>query len=216
LEPLPKKLYVYGAAMFLIVLAFYSIPVNMALFMQQEGIGNSKNAGAVISVATAAGFFAGLLLGRVKRLLQTNFIAIQLLLMATGFFVLGNSSQLFIIGIGVGFMGFGVGSIMPTVFDQVSRQVPKSQTVQAMAVVTSMLFFGQFFSPLFYHGVGVLFANETIRFLYMFFATSMFLVAIVFFVVAFRVRFRHKKKLTSISRQLVTYPEANKNRVKEG
>ncbi|WNF36267.1 MFS transporter [Bacillaceae bacterium IKA-2] len=215
LERLPKKLYVYGTAMFLIVLAFYSIPVNMALFMQQEGIGNSKNAGAVISVATATGFFAGLLLGRVKRLLQTNFIAIQLLLMAIGFFVLGNSSQVFFIGIGVGFMGFGFGSIIPTVFDQVSRQVPKTQTVQAMAIVTSMLFFGQFFSPLFYHGVGVLFANETIRFLYMFFATSTFLVAIVFFALAFRVRFRHKKKLTSISRQLVTYPEVNKNEIKD-
>lgn len=49
----------------------------------------------------------------------------------------------------------------------------------------------------------------------MFFATSMFLVAIVFLVLAFRVRFRHKKKQPSINGQLVTYPEANKNRLKE-
>lgn len=49
----------------------------------------------------------------------------------------------------------------------------------------------------------------------MFFASSMFLVALVFLVLAFRVRFRHKKKLTSISGQLVTYPEANKNEIKE-
>lgn len=185
---LPKKLYAFGAAMFFIVLAFYSIPANMALFLKQEGIGSSRSAGLVISLSTAAGFVAGLLLGRIKRLLQTYFTAIQLLLMGAGFFIISVSSHLFLIGVGVGLMGFGFGSIVPTVFDQVSRQVPKSQTVQAMAIVTSMLFLGQFSSPIFLDGIGMLFANETIRFIYAFLAGSTFLVAFAFFLVAFKNR----------------------------
>ncbi|WP_416150346.1 MFS transporter [Salipaludibacillus sp. HK11] len=191
--PLPKKLYAYGAAMFFIVLAFYSVPTNMALYIQEEGIGNSQSSGAVISIATAAGFFAGLLLGRVKRLFQTYFIAFQLLLMGTGFFIVAISNHLFFIGLGVGFMGFGFGSILPTVFDQVSRQVPKSQTVQAMAIVTSMLFFGQFSSPIVLDGIGVLFGNESIRFMYMFLSGSMIFVAIVFLAIAIKVMLLKKK-----------------------
>lgn len=186
--PLPKKLYAYGAAMFFLVLGFYSIPTNMALFIQQEGIGNSQSAGAVISIATAAGFFAGILLGKVKRVFGTYFVAFQLTLMSIGFLIVGISSNLVIIGLGVGFMGFGFGSILPVVFDQVSRQVPRSQTVQAMAIVTSMVFFGQFSSPIFLDGIGVLFGNDSIRFMYLFLSSSMFIVAIAFFVVAFKTR----------------------------
>lgn len=207
--PLPKKLYAYGVAMFFIVLAFYSIPTNMALFIQEEGIGSSQNAGVVISIATAAGFFAGLLLGRVKRLFQTYFVAIQLVLMGTGFFIVAISNHLFMIGLGVGFMGFGFGSILPTVFDQVSRQVPKRQTVQAMAIVTSMLFFGQFSSPIFLDGIGVLFGNDTIRFMYMFLSGSMFLVAIAFLILAFKARLTNKKGLPSNGENLIDYPKAN-------
>ncbi|WP_096200462.1 MFS transporter [Bacillus sp. FJAT-45350] len=191
--PLPKKLYAYGAAMFLIVLAFYSIPANMALYIQQEGIGSSKNAGAVISVATAAGFFAGLLLGRVKRLLQTYFIAFQLMLMGLGFLITAMTNNLVFIGVGVGFMGFGFGSILPIVFDQVSRQVPRTQTVQAMAIVTSMLFFGQFSSPIFLDGIGLLFSNDSIRFMYMFLSVGIFIVASIFFVIAFKTALTQKK-----------------------
>lgn len=206
--PLPKKLYAYGAAMFFIVLAFYSVPANMALFIQQEGIGNSKNAGIVISVATAAGFFAGLLLGQVKRLFQTYFVAIQLLLMAIGFFIIAISNHFVVMGLGVGFMGFALGSIMPTVFDQVSREVPKTQTVQAMAIVTSMLFFGQFSSPLLLDGIGILFGNESIRFMYMFLSVSILIVAMVFLVIAFKIGLTHKKGLLSNDKQLIKYPEA--------
>ncbi len=209
LAPLPKKLYAYGAAMFFIVLAFYSVPTNMALFIQQEGIGSSKNAGLVISIGTAAGFFAGLLLAKVRRLLQTYFVAIQLLLMGIGFFITAISNHLFIIGLGVGFMGFGFGSILPTVFDQVSRQVPKSQTVQAMAIVTSMLFLGQFSSPLFLDGIGVLFSNETIRFMYLFLSSSIILVALAFFVVTFKTGLTQKKRILGNRKELIEYPEAN-------
>ncbi|WP_332633507.1 MFS transporter [Halalkalibacter flavus] len=181
LQPLPKQIYVFGVAMFFIVLAFHSIPVNVALFMQQEGIGNAQIAGIVISVGTAAGFVAGLLLARSKRLLHNYFITIMLVIMAFGFLTVGISQISFITGLGVGILGFGFGSIMPTVFDEVSRQVPRVQTVQAMAVVTGMLFFGQFFSPILLDSVGYLFGNESIRFTYQFLSGSMFLVAIVFF-----------------------------------
>jgi len=90
------------------------------------------------------------------------------------------------IGLGVGFMGFGFGSILPVVFDQVSRQVPRSQTVQAKAIVTSMVFFGQFSSPIFLDVIGVLFGNDSIRFMYLFLSSGMFVVVIVFFVFALK------------------------------
>ncbi|NEU30332.1 MFS transporter [bacterium LRH843] len=193
---LPKKIYMFGAAMFFILLAFYSIPANIALFMQQEGIGNSHHAGIVIAIGTAAGFVAGLILARLTRLLQSYYVMTQLVLMAVGFFVVSFSEHTVMLGLGVGLLGFGMGALMPTVFDQVTRHVPRSQTVQAMAVVTSMLFFGQFFSPIILDGIGVLFGNGTIRFTYQFLGCGMLLVAIGFFRAAIQQK-RAKEQLAS-------------------
>ncbi|OLO27329.1 hypothetical protein BTR23_20620 [Alkalihalophilus pseudofirmus] len=194
LAPLPKKLYAYGLGMFSIVLVFFAIPVNMALYMHQEGIGSSQFAGVVISVGTMAGFIAGLLLTRLRHWLQNYFITIQLLLMGIGFFTMSISQHVFIIALGVGIAGFGFGSVLPMVFDRVSRQVPKAQTVQAMAIVTSMLFLGQFSSPIILDGVGMLFANDTIRFLYYFLSIAMLVVAGAFLVAAIKLSIRQKRE----------------------
>ncbi|WP_062049442.1 hypothetical protein [Bacillus sp. JCM 19034] len=85
---LPKKVYLTGAAMFFILLVFFALPSNMALYMQQENIGNSQYAGMVISVGTAAGFVAGLMLAQTKRLLSKYFNTVLLFLMASGYFII--------------------------------------------------------------------------------------------------------------------------------
>lgn len=90
----------------------------------------------------------------------------------------------------LGLLGFGFGSIIPTVFDQVSRQVPRSQTVQAMTLVTSMLFFDQFFSPILLDGVGMLFGNESIRFTYQFVGSAILSVSICFYFFSIKARKR--------------------------
>ncbi|NEU30331.1 MFS transporter [bacterium LRH843] len=167
-KPIPKKIYALSAAVFFLMMAFFSVPSNMALFMQQEGIGSSNYAGIVISMGTAAGFIAGFVMQKVKKVIKSYFVVTQLFLMAVGFFVMGYSYHMLIVALGVGLMGFGFGSIFPTILDEVTRHVSKEQTVQAMAIVTSMIFFGQFFSPLILDGVRILFANETIRFTYQF------------------------------------------------
>ncbi|MFA9456354.1 MFS transporter [Halalkalibacter sp. AB-rgal2] len=182
LEPLPKSVYFTGASMFFIILVFFALPSNMALFMQQEGIGNSQNAGMVISAGTAAGFVAGLILAQIKRIFQRFFYTVMLLLMAIGFLIIAFAPNAFIIGCGVGLMGFGFGSLMPTVFDHVTRIVPRVQVVQAMAVVTSMLFLGQFLSPIILDSIGILVGDESIRFTYFLLAGSLFLVSTVFFI----------------------------------
>ncbi len=181
---LPKQIYGFGVSMFLIVLAFYSIPSNIALYMQQEGIGNSQQAGIVIAIGTATGFVAGLMLRKLNQFLKKYYVMTQLLFMAIGFFVISTATSTVILGAGVGFMGFGFGALVPIVFDQVPRYVPRAQTVSAMAVVTSMLFFGQFFSPIILDGIGLLFANETIRFTYQFLGSGMIGAALVFFGIA--------------------------------
>ncbi|GAE31055.1 MFS transporter [Halalkalibacter hemicellulosilyticus] len=181
LEPLPKRVYFTGVAMFFILLVFFALPSNMALFMQQEGIGNSQNAGMVISAGTAAGFVAGLILARTKRFFQHFFYTGMLLLMAVGFLIIAFAPNAIIIGCGVGLMGFGFGSLMPIVFDHVTHLVPRVQVVQAMAVVTSMLFLGQFLSPIILDSIGVLVGDGSIRFTYFLLAGSLFLVSIGFF-----------------------------------
>src|SRR5699024_5716162 len=94
-KKIPKQVYAFGVAMFFIVLAFYAIPSNMALFMQQEGIGDSQQAGIVIAVGTAAGFVAGLVLHRLNRFLRSYYVPVQLAFMAVGFYIISYSAGTF-------------------------------------------------------------------------------------------------------------------------
>ncbi|MGJ9383562.1 MFS transporter [Salipaludibacillus sp. CF4.18] len=192
---LPKIIYLYGLGMFLTMMVFFSIPSNIALFMVQEDIGNPQLAGVVISSGTASGFVSGLILGYVYQWLKTYFIPMQVLLFAIGFFVVSLSTNSLTMGVGVAIAGFGMGSIIPTVFDQVSREVPKSQTVQAMAIVTSMLFLGQFLSPIVFDFVGVLFGNPTIRFTYQVLTISLIFACLGFFINSFKRYKRYKSHM---------------------
>jgi MFS family permease len=188
LAPLPKKVYLLGGGLFFLILAFYSIPANMALFIHEEGIGSSQMAGIIIAIATATGLVAGIVLNKVNQLLNAYVIPSQLFLMAAGFLLVGFSNHLVFLAAGVACMGFGFGIIMPIVFDRVTREVPRIQVVQAMALVTSLLFLGQFASPIVLDGIGMMANQSSIRFIYQFVGTAMLIVSLAYLFIAYRVK----------------------------
>ncbi|GAF66814.1 MFS transporter [Alkalihalobacillus trypoxylicola] len=189
---LPVSVYGYGLAMFFLLLAFYSLPANIALYMQETGLGDSKFAGIVISIGTATGFFAGLLLSKLTYWLKGYFLVIQLLLMSIGFVIMGWSYHIIFLMLGIGIIGFGFGSLMPTVMDRVTKLVPRNKTVRAMAIVTSMLFLGQFLSPLVLDFIGWLVGNETIRFTYQFVGVSIFIMTLFTFCYVYKQKIKKK------------------------
>lgn len=178
-QRLPKEVYFLGGSIFLLMIAFFSVPSNMALFIQKEGVGTSQLSGFVIAVAPGFGFVAGLFLKQWKNVVRSNFIAVNLFIMAVGFICIGYSSHALVLAVGVAMMGYTFGAILPVIFNEVTKQVDKTQTMQAMAVATSMLFVGQFFCPLILDAIRYLFAQDTIRFSYQFLAYGLFLFSFV-------------------------------------
>lgn len=64
---LPKAVYGWAACAFLLMLAFYAIPVNLAIFLERNSLGGASSAGVAIAVVTASGFLAGLSFASVKK-----------------------------------------------------------------------------------------------------------------------------------------------------
>ncbi|SFH27591.1 Predicted arabinose efflux permease, MFS family [Desulfotomaculum arcticum] len=167
-EKLPEKLYGLAAAMFLLMVAFYSIPTNMSLFIEGNGFGGAETSGIVMSLNSVGGIIAGLTLSRVKNILQKYMITVLLGVVALGYVLISTAQVLLPVVVGVGLIGFGFGSLMPLILVQVTQSVEREQTVTAMAVVSSMIYLGQFLSPVILDAAGVILGNETISFTYRF------------------------------------------------
>lgn len=162
-KSLPLAVYLSGAAVLLLMLVFYSIPTNMALFLQANHIGEARLSGMVIALITASGFVAGLVLSRVQGVVGRRMVPAMLGCMAGGFWLLSAAASLAPVVAGVVLIGFSYGSLFPLILVSITGAVPRHRTVLAMAVASSCLFLGQFISPLVLDGLGAIIGTASPR-----------------------------------------------------
>ena len=189
-EKLPLTVYTYAGAAFLLMTAFFVIPTTMALLMEDRGIGGAREAGLVIAAASAAGFLAGILFKKTHAWSGRWLVPSQVALMAIGFFLLAGAGSMTELATGTAAFGFGMGSLMPFFLVRVSTATPPESTVKAMAIVTSMVFLGQFLSPLLLRGIGEAFGDPSIVFSYRFLAIATAMIAATAFLRTCWVRVR--------------------------
>ena len=144
---LPFAVYAWGAGVFAMMLAFYAIPVNIAIFLDHNALGGASKAGLAMSATTACGFVAGLTFARIKNLTRTLLPVVLLAAIALGYLLLSQASALPEVLVGVGMVGIGMGWTMPALFNGATHAGGKGTGVQVMAIVTSLAFAGQFLSP---------------------------------------------------------------------
>jgi len=161
---LPGAVYAWGGGVFALMVAFYALPVNLAIFLEQNRFGGASMAGIAASVLTGTGFVAGLAFGRVRTLLPSLFPALPPALFASGYLLLGRAADLPQALLGVGLVGTGVGWAMPTLLNGATRAGGEGAGVRVMAVMTSLVFTGQFLSPVILGFLGETFGNGSIRF----------------------------------------------------
>lgn len=164
---LPLAIYRLAAGMFLLNVVFFALPPTMAFFMKESALGTSRAAGTAVACSTLAGFFAGLLLNKTRQLFGKRFLPSMLAFMAMGFLILHFSIALCMVFGGCFLIGFANRSLYPYVFLKASNSVSGNQTVKAMAVLSSMIYLGQFTSPILLAFLGKIFGNPTIRFSYL-------------------------------------------------
>lgn len=113
---LPVAVYGWGICAFLFMLSFYAVPMNLAIFMEEQGIGGSALAGLAISLITFTGFLAGLLFGRIRKVTATFLPSLVFAVMAAGYFILSQASSLVHVLPATAIIGLGLGWGLPTIY----------------------------------------------------------------------------------------------------
>ncbi|MGX9416198.1 MFS transporter [Vibrio sp. WJH972] len=163
-QKLPKSVYAWASGAFALMVAFYAIPVNIAIFMQNNHLGDSSLSGIALAVLTACGFIAGLFYVKVRLFLKSFLLIVLFGMMAVGFLLLSQAASVSQILIAISIVGFGLGWTMPTLYSGASHAGGKGAGVRVMAIVSCMLFLGQFLSPIILDALGQLLGNTSTRF----------------------------------------------------
>ncbi|WP_027179977.1 MFS transporter [Maridesulfovibrio bastinii] len=138
----------WGIGMFLLMIAFYSIPVNIAIYLQNHHIGDSRMAGAAMAVMTAASFLTGLAYGNLKTVLRGWLPSLSLAVFAISYYGLSAFPSVLPLFCCLMLNGMAFGILVPSIMDGVTKTAEHTSGTAGTSVVTSFLFAGQFASPL--------------------------------------------------------------------
>src|SRR5699024_9808635 len=112
---LPLAVWGYALAMGGIMLAYYSVATNMALFLDEKNIGGASIAGVVVAFTTVGGMITSLFLVQLEFALKKFVMTIMLAGMALAFFTLTFTNSLLLVILSVTLIGFGQGSLFPLI-----------------------------------------------------------------------------------------------------
>lgn len=163
---IPFGVYGWALAMGGIMLAYYSVATNMALYLEQNNLGGAALAGTVVSFTTVGGMITSLLLVQIEMTFKKYVIPIMLFGMGAAFFMLSFTDSIVLVIISVSLVGFGQGSLFPIIVLKVLDCVDFHQADRAVAIASSFTFSGQFLSPIVLDTVGKLANSTAIRFQY--------------------------------------------------
>lgn len=174
----PTHVYKVAFIMLLFSILFFVITPTMALFLKNNGLGDSRMAGFAIAFTTLFGATSGFVLPRTLKITGRFFMPVMLFIISAGFLFLYFSTFIGMVFIGASLIGFSNRSIYPIFFYKATQGVPSEYSIRATAIVSATIYLGQFLAPIFQKCVGTLFQNPSTRFLYLFVAITTIVSAI--------------------------------------
>lgn len=190
-ERFPWSFWGIAIAMFFLNMVFFVLTPTMALFLKNNDLGDSRMAAFAIAIASLSGFFAGMFLNSVRKLTGIYFLPAMIALSATGFLIFRLSFSMTVVYIGALFIGFGNRSLYPFLFLKATEGISREVSVQALSIISAMVFLGQFMAPIFLRLIGIIFHDNSIRFSYM--AISFSSLGVAFFLALFIMIERKRK-----------------------
>ena len=163
---IPLSIYGIAFAACGIMLAYYAVATNMALYLEQSQLGSSQTAGLVMSFTTVGGMITSLILVRLQVVFRHYLMSVALLAMGIGFGILTFSHSIPVILISVCIVGFGQGIAFPLINDKALGGTDRTITDRAISIVASMIYVGQFLSPVVLDSISRIAGIPTIRFQY--------------------------------------------------
>lgn len=161
---LPAGVFGLGLLTVLLMVVFYLLPTKIALFIQEIGIGDSRQSGLVIASLNLAAFLIGMTFGKLRKYLKRFTALFGISLLTMGLTLIYFSGSITLISIGMFLSGLGIGSLMPLLFLSTANLVPDTLNASALSITNSSLYLGQFISPLVFTIIATVFQAEGIRF----------------------------------------------------
>jgi len=144
----PALFIIYGVA-FLSMVFLFAMILFMPKIVEQFGVVNPFHIGIFISILWLTAIMTSLVYGRIKTLLSYRaLLVIILFLWVAGFIVISQASSIWMIGISVVLIGLCQGIVFPTVTLWAGESVPTSFLGRIISYNTTVLFIGQFLSPI--------------------------------------------------------------------
>ncbi|MGL4293245.1 MAG: MFS transporter [Bacteroidales bacterium] len=152
-------MFIYFMASYIAIIISFNLP-----FVIQHYNLSSSYAGTMISIFFLAIMLPGFFINKILDLLKNNVIHISFLLLALGLLFVILFKSVFLIVIGVFFVGFGYGIIQPLVYDKTTLAARPEKAVLALAFVMSVNYLAILACPfivdffqIIFHEKGVLF-----------------------------------------------------------
>ena len=143
-----RKLLPYVLTMFAVMAVFYALPSNFSMVMAKENLVPTSIVGLIMSLQNIFAFITGMIFSFLLKKLKhfTKFFGI--ITLALGFFFLGFTNLLISTILGVIFVGFGLGTLLPILNAQIPFLIRKENLTAAMALASAMIYLGEFLSPI--------------------------------------------------------------------
>ena len=143
----------YVSAMFITMVVFYTVPSNFSMIVTKENLVPTSFIGLLMSVQNIIAFITGLTLSVIVKKIggYTKYFASAMMIL--GFFSLSFTANIVMLIIGLIAIGIGMGTLAPILNTQISFRVDKDKMTSAMAIMSAMLYLGQFLSPILIDGL---------------------------------------------------------------
>jgi MFS family permease len=148
-----RKIAPYVFAMFITMVIFYTVPSNFSIIVTKENLVPTSFIGLLMSVQNISAFITGLALSIIVKKVgrYTKYSASGML--ALGFFSLSFTGNIVPVILGLVALGVGLGTLAPILNAQISLHVDKGKMTSSMAIMSAMLYLGQFLSPIIIDGI---------------------------------------------------------------
>ncbi len=163
IHKLPLGVYGMSFLTVLLMIVFYLVPTQIAIFLQETNLGDPGQSGISIATMNLVAFFLGFAFGSIRKHLKSLATFMALLSLSAGLIALNYVQNFPAVLISLFFVGGGIGILMPTIFLTTANLVPNELNGPALSITNSGLYLGQFISPLFFSLIGILFHAQTIR-----------------------------------------------------
>jgi MFS family permease len=138
--------YLTIAAMLVFMSFAMVIIYNLAVFIMNEGLGISADAGIASSINTVASFFISLGFGYFFRFLKRYVSVLGLVFMACAYFVLSIAHSIPLVYLGMIFLGASMGCILPYLMTRIAQVAPKIGKTMAISWLSMSIYLGQWIS----------------------------------------------------------------------